>query len=62
MQTASIVNVLGQYPGLKWSDLVSPDYPTPEDLSLYVGCANKLIMGTRWHADDPAVHRSGRRR
>ncbi len=46
MQTASIVNVLGQYPGLKWSDLVSPDYPTPEDLALYVRCANQLIMGT----------------
>jgi hypothetical protein len=46
MQTASIVNVLGQYPGLKWADLVSPDYPTPESLPLYVRCANKLIMGT----------------
>ncbi len=46
MQTASIVNVLGRYPGLKWADLVSPDYPNPESLLLYVGCANKLIMGT----------------
>ena len=46
MQTASIVNVLGQYPGLKWQDLVSPKYPTPESLPLYVQCANKLIMGT----------------
>jgi len=46
MQTASIINVLGQYPGLKWRDLVSSDYPTPEDLLLYVRCANKLIMGT----------------
>jgi hypothetical protein len=46
MQTASIVNVLGHYPGLTWKDLVSPDYPHPEDLPLYVQCANKLIMGT----------------
>jgi hypothetical protein len=46
MQTASIVNVLGQYPGLKWADLVSPEYPTPESLPLFVQCANKLIMGT----------------
>jgi Secretory lipase len=46
MQGASIVNVLGRYPGLKWADLVSPDYPRPEDLLLYVDCANKLIMGT----------------
>jgi hypothetical protein len=46
MQTASIINVLGRYPGLKWRDLVGPNYPTPEDLPLYVRCANKLIMGT----------------
>ena len=46
MQTASIVNVLGQYPGLKWSDLVSPDYPTPEHLEVFVRSANGLIMGT----------------
>jgi Secretory lipase len=46
MQTASIVNVLGQYPGLTWADLVIPDYPTPEKLPLFVQCANKLIMGT----------------
>ena len=46
MQTASIVNVLGRYPGLTWADLVSHEYPTPESLPLYVRCANKLIMGT----------------
>ncbi len=46
MQAASIVNVLGQYPGLKWRDLVSPEYPTPESLPIYVHSANKLIMGT----------------
>jgi hypothetical protein len=46
MQTASIINVLGQYPGLKWADLVSPEFPTPESLLPYVRCANKLIMGT----------------
>jgi hypothetical protein len=45
MQTASIINVLGQYPGLKWADMVIPEYPTPESLPLYVTCANKLIMG-----------------
>jgi hypothetical protein len=46
MQTLSIVNVLGQYRGMKWADLVIPDYPTPEKLPLFVQCANKLIMGT----------------
>jgi Secretory lipase len=46
MQSASIVNVLGQYPGLKWADMVKREYPTPERLPLYVQCANQLIMGT----------------
>ena len=46
MMTTSIVNVLGQYPGLEWTDLASSDYPTPESLPLYVTQANKLIMGT----------------
>lgn len=46
MQSASIVYVLGRYPGLKWTDLIRPEYPTPESLPLYVRCANKLIMGT----------------
>lgn len=46
METASIINVLGQYPGLTWADLVDSDYPTPETLPVYVACANELIMGT----------------
>jgi Secretory lipase len=46
MQTASIINVLGQYPDLKWQDLVIPEFPTPDKLPLFVQCANKLIMGT----------------
>ncbi len=47
MQSVSIVNVLGQSPfwRLKWSDVVSPDYPTPESLPLFVTVANKLILG-----------------
>ena len=44
LQTASIVNVLGRYGGLKWADLVSPEYPTPESIPLYARLANKLIM------------------
>ncbi len=45
MQTASIINVLGQYPSRKWRDLVSSDYPTPEDLPLYVRCAEASADG-----------------
>ena len=44
LQTASIVSVLGRYGGLKWADLVRPEYPTPESIPLYARLANKLIM------------------
>jgi len=46
MQNASIVDVLGHYPGLTWEDLAKPKYKTPESIPLYVTCANQLIMGT----------------
>ena len=46
LQSASIAQVLGQYPGLTWSQLAGPQYPTPESIPAYVHVANKLIMGT----------------
>ncbi|MFY9918627.1 MAG: lipase family protein [Mycobacterium sp.] len=48
MQNSSIVHVLGQRPywRLKWTDVVIPEYPTPESLPVFVRLANKLIMGT----------------
>jgi hypothetical protein len=48
MQSSSIAHVLGQpaYRGLKWTDVVISDYPTPESLPLFVTLANQLIMGT----------------
>ncbi len=46
LQHASITEVLGQYPGLTWSQLAKPQYPTPETIPVYVEEANKLIMGT----------------
>ncbi|HLI33052.1 MAG TPA: lipase family protein [Solirubrobacteraceae bacterium] len=46
LQRASIINVLGQYPGLTWSQLVKPQYPTPESIPAYVEDANRLIMGS----------------
>jgi hypothetical protein len=47
LQHASITNVLGQYPGLTWSALAKPQYPTPETIPIYVQLANQLIMGSR---------------
>jgi hypothetical protein len=46
MENASIINVLGQYPGLTWKDLADPAYPAPEDIPIYVTVVNQLIMGT----------------
>ncbi len=46
LQHASITEVLGQYPGLSWSQLAKPQYPTPETIPVYDEVANKLIIGT----------------
>lgn len=45
LKNASIVNVIGQYPGLKWSDVAKPQYAKPENVLPFVTIANKLIMG-----------------
>jgi hypothetical protein len=46
IKNASIINALGQYPYLKWTDLAKPEYPRPEMIPEYVAAANKVIMGT----------------
>ena len=46
LQNASIVEVLGRYPGLTWTQLAKPEYATPESIPLYVETVNQLIMGT----------------
>ncbi|HYC80360.1 MAG TPA: lipase family protein, partial [Solirubrobacterales bacterium] len=43
LQDASIVEVLGQYPGLTWAQLAKPEYATPESIPLYVETVNQLI-------------------
>lgn len=46
LDKASIINALGQYPNLKWTDFVKPQYANPASIPEYVINANKLIMGT----------------
>jgi hypothetical protein len=46
LEKASIAEVLAQYPGLTWSQLAKPEYPTPESIPVYVHTVNQLIMGT----------------
>jgi Secretory lipase len=47
LQRASIVEVLGAYPGLTWAQLTKPQYQTPESVPQFVQIANQLIMGSR---------------
>jgi Secretory lipase len=53
LQRASITEVLGQYPGLTWSQIAKPQYPTPETIPVYDEVANKLIMGTGGTPTEP---------
>ncbi|MGK2876991.1 MAG: lipase family protein [Solirubrobacterales bacterium] len=46
LDKASIVNVLAQYSGLKWTDYVKPQYADPHSIQAYVEAANIVIMGT----------------
>lgn len=46
LQDASIIDVLGRYPGLTWAKLAKPEYAVPEDVPIYVKTVNKLIMGS----------------
>ena len=51
-----------QVPGLTWSQLAKPQYPTPESIPVFVRTANKLIVGPQRDADGPVPHRPGQRR
>ncbi len=46
MQSASIMNVLGQYPNTYWKDIVKPQYADRTKMQAYVNSVNKVIMGT----------------
>jgi hypothetical protein len=45
-QDKSITNE-EQTPGLTWSQLAKPEYPTPESIPVFVRTANKLISGRK---------------
>jgi hypothetical protein len=45
-EKASIINVLGQYGGMKFADIVKPEYSRPNSIPEFVTYANKVIMGT----------------
>jgi Secretory lipase len=47
LQKASIINVLGQYPGLTFAQLVKPQYANPASIPVLVKVENKLNTGRR---------------
>ena len=47
LQKASIVQVLGAYPGLTIDQLIQPQYLPPESIPVYKETVNQLIMGSR---------------
>ncbi|MCX6399939.1 MAG: triacylglycerol lipase [Propionibacteriales bacterium] len=47
MQKASIIQVLGAYPGLTWKKLVKPQYTDPSSIPIFVKLVNQLNLGTR---------------
>jgi hypothetical protein len=42
-------------PGLTWSDIAKPEYPSPEGIKVFVETANKLIMGHEGHPTVPML-------
>lgn len=46
LQNASIADVLGQYPGLTYPQLVKPQYADPDSIPEFVKAVNKLNLGS----------------
>jgi hypothetical protein len=55
VQDASIVNVLGQYPGLTFTQLVKPQYANPESIPPLLRIGNELIMGSHGTPSTPLL-------
>lgn len=47
LQKASIVNVIGSYPGLTWKKLTKPEYADPASIPVFVDTVNQLNLGAR---------------
>ncbi|MFI5761896.1 lipase family protein [Streptomyces sp. NPDC051563] len=46
LEHGSIVNALGQYPGLTWKKMVKPEYANPNSVPPFVEAVNKLNLGS----------------
>lgn len=46
LEHASIINALGQYPGLTWKKMAKPQYASPNSVPPFVEVVNKLNLGS----------------
>jgi hypothetical protein len=46
LQDASIVDALGEYPGLTWQQLAKPQYANPDSVAPFVDVVNKIDLGS----------------
>jgi hypothetical protein len=46
LQNASIVTVLGEYPGLTWQQMAKPQYSNPDSVPAFVNVVNKINLGS----------------
>lgn len=53
LEHASIINALGQYPGLTWKKMVKPQYADPNSVPPFVEAVNKLNLGSAPTPDAP---------
>jgi hypothetical protein len=46
LQSASIIDALGHYPGLTWQDMAEPQYANPDSAPAFVNAVNKINLGS----------------
>ncbi|WP_042421417.1 lipase family protein [Streptacidiphilus anmyonensis] len=46
LQQGSIVNAIGEYPGLTWKKMAKPQYANPDSVPAFVNAVNKINLGS----------------
>ena len=59
LQNASIIEMLGQYPGLTFAQLVKPQYVNPESIPPLLQIGNELTMGSHGTPTTPLLIAQG---
>ncbi|WP_042364808.1 lipase family protein [Streptacidiphilus neutrinimicus] len=46
LRQGSIVNAIGEYPGLTWQQMAKPQYANPDSVPAFVGAVNRINLGS----------------